>query len=43
MKNKKDEFKIDMKRVDVITSLSFIVQKINQMFPVSKYDPNNLT
>ena len=42
-KNKKDEFEIEMRRVDITTSLSFMVHKISQMFPGSKYDANNLT
>ena len=42
-KQKKDEFEIEMRRVDITTSLSFIVNKISQMFPGSKYDANNLT
>ena len=40
---KKDEFQIEMRRDDITTSLSFIVHKISQMFPGSKYDANNLT
>ena len=42
-KTKKDEFEIEMRIVDITTWLSFMVHKISQMFPGSKYDANNLT
>ena len=42
-KTEKNEFEIEMRIVDITTSLSFIVNKISQMFPGSKYDANNLT
>ena len=42
-KTKKDEFEIEMRIVEITTSFSFIIHKISQMFPGSKYDANNLT
>ena len=41
--NKKNEFEIEMRIVEITTSFSFIIHKISQMFPGSKYDANNLT
>ena len=42
-KTEKNEFEIEMRIVEITTSFSFIIHKISQMFPGSKYDANNLT
>ena len=42
-KTNKNEFEIEMRIVEITTSFSFIIHKISQMFPGSKYDANDLT